>query len=97
MVILGNFYEKLYKIYKDLNCKISKPSFNSATAKDEGQIRAIVNTFLSITASCITTFLVSSIVGKGKFNMVNITLTIKTKMIIEEIYKIKRFIFKIPP
>lgn len=48
------------------------PSFNSAVAKDEGQLRAIVNTYLSITASCITTFIVSTLVGKGKLNMVDI-------------------------
>lgn len=48
------------------------PSFNSAVAKDEGQLRAVVNTYISITASCITTFIISSLVGKGKLNMVHI-------------------------
>jgi ammonium transporter Rh len=48
------------------------PSFNSATAAEEGQIRAIVNTYLSITASCITAFIISTYVGKGKLNMVNL-------------------------
>lgn len=49
---------------------LNKPSFNSATAKDEGQIRAVVNTYLSITASVLTTFIISLFVGKGKLNMV---------------------------
>jgi len=48
------------------------PSFNSAVAKDEGQLRAIVNTYLSIAASCITTFIVSTLVGKGKLNMIHV-------------------------
>jgi ammonium transporter Rh len=48
------------------------PSFNSATAKEEGQVRAIVNTYLSITASCVCTFIVSLLVGKGRLNMVHI-------------------------
>ena len=39
----------------------------------EGQLRAIVNTYLSITASCICTFMVSSLLAKGsKLNMVHI-------------------------
>jgi ammonium transporter Rh len=48
------------------------PSFNSAVAVDEGQTRAIVNTVLSISASCITTFIVSTFVGRGRLNMVHI-------------------------
>jgi ammonium transporter Rh len=48
------------------------PSFNAATAKDEGQLRAVINTYIAITASCITTFIASTIVGKGKLNMVHI-------------------------
>lgn len=52
------------------------PSFNSAVAKDEGQLRAIVNTYLSIAASCITTFIVSTLVGKGKLNMVGKEISI---------------------
>lgn len=47
------------------------PSFNSAVAIDEGQTRAIVNTLLSISSSCIATFFISSIVGKGHLSMVN--------------------------
>lgn len=48
------------------------PSFNSAVAKDEGQLRAIVNTYLSIASSCITTFIISTLIGKGKINMVHV-------------------------
>jgi len=49
------------------------PSCNSAAAKDEGQMRAIVNTYLSIASSCITTFIISTLVGKGKINMVSLS------------------------
>jgi ammonium transporter Rh len=47
------------------------PSFNSATATGEGQLRAIVNTYLSITASCIFTAIISSLLAKGRLNMVS--------------------------
>lgn len=49
---------------------LQKPSFNSATAQDEGQLRAIVNTYLAISSSCIMTFAVSFYLGKSKLNMV---------------------------
>jgi ammonium transporter Rh len=48
------------------------PSFNAGTAVDEGQVRAIVNTYYSLTASCIVAFAISSFVTKDKFNMVHI-------------------------
>ncbi|CAF0771550.1 unnamed protein product [Brachionus calyciflorus] len=48
------------------------PSFNSATAKDEGKLRSIVNTYFSITASCVMTFMISYFVEKGKLNMIHI-------------------------
>ncbi|ESO06642.1 hypothetical protein HELRODRAFT_186399 [Helobdella robusta] len=49
------------------------PSFNSGTAVDEGRVRAIVNTYYSLTASVITTFAISSLVDKkNRFNMVHV-------------------------
>jgi len=48
------------------------PSFNGGTAVDEGQLRAIINTYYSLTASAIVTFAISSLVNKDKFNMVHI-------------------------
>ena len=47
------------------------PSFNSATAVDEGQTRAIINTLLSIASSCISTFILSTFIGRGRLNMVS--------------------------
>ncbi|RNA27206.1 ammonium transporter Rh type C [Brachionus plicatilis] len=50
------------------------PSFNSASAKggEAGITRAIINTYLSLAASCVTTFIISVIVGKGKLKMTHI-------------------------
>lgn len=48
------------------------PSFNSAVAINAGQSRAVINTFLSISASTITTVIVSMLVCKRKLNMVHI-------------------------
>lgn len=48
------------------------PSFNAATAVDEGRLRAVVNTYYSLTASCIVSFAISALVMKDKFNMVHI-------------------------
>ncbi|XP_029678346.1 ammonium transporter Rh type B-B [Formica exsecta] len=48
------------------------PSFNSAALKGDDQQRAIINTLLSISASCVITFGVSALVSKEKFNMVHV-------------------------
>ncbi|XP_076657688.1 rhesus blood group-associated glycoprotein Rh50 isoform X1 [Halictus rubicundus] len=49
------------------------PSFNSASLRGDDQQRAIINTLLSISASCVIAFAVSALVSKdSKFNMVHI-------------------------
>lgn len=48
------------------------PSFNAGAAEGDDRLRAIVNTYVSISSSCILTFLVSSLVGRGKLDMVHI-------------------------
>lgn len=49
------------------------PSFNSADLTGDDQQRAIINTLLSISASCVITFAVSAFVSKdNKFNMVHV-------------------------
>ncbi|XP_050449446.1 ammonium transporter Rh type A isoform X1 [Cataglyphis hispanica] len=49
------------------------PSFNSAALKGDDQQRAIINTLLSISASCVIAFAVSAVVSKdNKFNMVHV-------------------------
>nr|XP_012224503.1 PREDICTED: ammonium transporter Rh type A [Linepithema humile]XP_012224504.1 PREDICTED: ammonium transporter Rh type A [Linepithema humile] len=49
------------------------PSFNSAGLTGDDQQRAIINTLLSISASCVITFAVSALVSKNnRFDMVHI-------------------------
>ena len=47
------------------------PSFNGGAASGDEQHRAIINTYLSLTACTVITFAVSQLVNKrGRFNMV---------------------------
>ncbi|CAF1664840.1 unnamed protein product, partial [Adineta ricciae] len=48
------------------------PSFNAGAAYGEGRTRAIVNTYVSISASVVLTFVVSAFVGKGKEEIIHI-------------------------
>ncbi|CAF4938869.1 unnamed protein product [Rotaria sp. Silwood1] len=48
------------------------PSFNAGTAYGDGRLRAIVNTYISISASVILTFTISAFVGKGKEEIIHI-------------------------
>ena len=48
------------------------PSFNAGTAVGDDRLRAIVNTYISISASVILTFIVSAMVGKGKEEIIHI-------------------------
>ncbi|XP_017885470.1 ammonium transporter Rh type A isoform X2 [Ceratina calcarata] len=49
------------------------PSFNSAALQGDSQQRAIINTLLSISASCVIAFATSGLVSKdSKFNMVHV-------------------------
>lgn len=68
----SNYHSDLFSMIGTVFLWLYWPSFNSAVAQDEGQIRAVVNTYLSISASCVTTFLVSTLAGKGRLNMVHV-------------------------
>eukprot|EP00301_Raphidiophrys_heterophryoidea_P003711 c11665_g1_i1.p1 GENE.c11665_g1_i1~~c11665_g1_i1.p1 ORF type:complete len:477 (+),score=144.21 c11665_g1_i1:354-1784(+) len=49
------------------------PSFNAAMAEDSRQHRAVINTVLSISASCVTAFAVSAMLrSRNKFSMVDV-------------------------
>lgn len=49
------------------------PSFNAGAAYGDEQHRAVINTYMSLSACCIVTFALSAILEKkGKFNMVHI-------------------------
>lgn len=65
-------YISLIVILLNNNFDIFKPSFNAATAVEEGQVRSVVNTYLAIASSCIITYVVSMFVGKGRLSMVHI-------------------------
>lgn len=68
----SHYHSDLFAMIGTIFLFLYWPSFNSAVAVEEGQNRAIVNTFLAITASCIATFIISLLVGKGRLNMVHI-------------------------
>jgi ammonium transporter Rh len=68
----SNYHSDLFSMIGTVFLWILWPSFNSAVAVGEGQNRAIVNTYLSIAASCITVFIFSVLVGKGRLNMVHV-------------------------
>ena len=47
------------------------PSFNSGLAEGDAQHRAVINTYYSLAACCVTAFALSSLVSKdNKFDMV---------------------------
>ncbi|CAF0904750.1 unnamed protein product [Didymodactylos carnosus] len=49
------------------------PSFNAGVAAaGDARLRAVVNTYISISASVLLTYILSSVLGKGKFEMVHI-------------------------
>ena len=49
------------------------PSFNGALASGDSQHRVIINTVLSLTNSCLTSFILSKLLRKEKkFNMIDI-------------------------
>jgi ammonium transporter Rh len=67
----SHYHSDLFAMIGTLFLWLYWPSYNSALAKEEGQLRAIVNTYLSIISSCIATFITSIFVGKGRLSMVN--------------------------
>ena len=48
------------------------PSFNAGAAHGDDRLRAIVNTYVSISSSCILTFIISFLVNQGKLDIVHI-------------------------
>jgi hypothetical protein len=48
------------------------PSFNAGTAYGDGRLRAIINTYISISASVVLTFTISALVGQGKEEIIHI-------------------------
>ncbi|RNA27197.1 ammonium transporter Rh type B-like [Brachionus plicatilis] len=68
----SHYHSDLFAMIGTIFLFLYWPSFNSAVAVDEGQTRAIINTFLGIASSCVATFIISLLVGKGRLNMVHV-------------------------
>lgn len=67
------YHSDLFSLIGTLFLWVYYPSFNSLLAKNSvpgGQAKAIVNTYAALAASCVVTFGISSLAGKGKLNVV---------------------------
>ncbi|KAJ5076306.1 rh50 isoform b [Anaeramoeba ignava] len=68
----SSYTSDLFSLLGSIFLWIFWPSFNAALAEPGAQYRAVINTTLSLTASCLMAFVVSSIFHHGKFDMVDI-------------------------
>jgi ammonium transporter Rh len=68
----SHYHSDLFSMIGTVFLWIYWPSFNSATARDEGQVRAVINTYLAIASSCVSTYVVSLFVGRGRLNMIHV-------------------------
>jgi ammonium transporter Rh len=67
----GSHYNDLFSLIGTLFLFMFWPSFNAATAVEDGRYRAVFNTYFSISASCLGAYMVSSFVHRGKFSLVS--------------------------
>ena len=65
------YHSDLFAFIGTLFLWVFFPSFNSLYADEDGQSRAVINTYLALTASTVFTIGVSSLIGKGKINPVS--------------------------
>lgn len=68
----SNYASDVFAMIGTLFLWVMWPSFNAAIASPDGQNRAVVNTFISLSGSTIVTFLCAQLLHKGKFDMVMI-------------------------
>jgi len=69
----SNYSSDTFSLAGTLFLWIMWPSFNAATAHSpDGELRAIVNTFLSLTGSVLSSFLFSRLTREHKFDVVHI-------------------------
>ena len=69
----SNYNSNLFAMIGTIFLWMHWPSFNSGIVTDTaGMHRAVVNTILSLTGSCLSTFVFSAIYNQGKFHMEDI-------------------------
>ena len=71
------YHSDLFALIGTLFLFVYYPSFNSILSvtgggNDLAHMRAVINTIAAISASCVITFIVSSLVGKGKLNVMHV-------------------------
>ena len=65
------YHSDLFSFIGTLFLWVFFPSFNSIFAIGDGQTKAIINTYLALTASTVVTLGMSSLLEKGKINAVS--------------------------
>jgi ammonium transporter Rh len=65
------YHSDLFAFIGTLFLWVFFPSFNAIFAENEGQTKAIINTYLALTASTIVTIGMSSLMGNGRINAVS--------------------------
>ncbi|XP_017488218.1 PREDICTED: ammonium transporter Rh type B-A, partial [Rhagoletis zephyria] len=69
----ANYASDIFAMVGTLFLYVYWPSFNSVLADGNGQERAILNTYLSLAAATVTTFIVSALVShENKLDMVHV-------------------------
>ncbi|XP_067941459.1 ammonium transporter Rh type A-like [Watersipora subatra] len=70
----ASYHSDMFSLIGTIFLWLYWPSFNAAIATtEEQQIRAIINTYLSLAACCLVTFAVSSLTDpRGRFNLVHV-------------------------
>ncbi|XP_055341759.1 ammonium transporter Rh type A-like [Paramacrobiotus metropolitanus] len=65
----GTHYNDLLTMIGTLFLWMFWPSFNAAPAVGDGRYRAVMNTYLSVSASCIGAFMISAVTSNKRFRM----------------------------
>ncbi|XP_071806133.1 ammonium transporter Rh type B-A-like isoform X1 [Asterias amurensis] len=69
----ATYHSDIFSLIGTIFLWIFWPSFNSALALEDGRHRAVLNTYFSLAACCVTTFAISTLLNKdGKVEMVHI-------------------------
>ena len=67
------YHSDLFSLVGTLFLWVYYPSFNGLLASgSDSQSRAVINTLAAISASCVVTFGISSLAGKGKLNVLHV-------------------------